>query len=189
MHDINFHCGSVDFIYADPLVYWQKQKTGVNAAKYNTCAEILRNNSNSPSGYYWLQSTNGSAIYAYCDMTLTCKGVSGGWMQVVNLDMTNTSHQCPPGTTLRTDLPKRLCGIGIGTNDLGVHLWDSKIIGYQDETPLQMHLAKHKHIILILLMVQEPMLMVLVSLMDAIHASTSGLLQLQPLMKLVAAPH
>ena len=56
-------------------------------------------------------------------------------MQVVNLDMTNTSHQCPPGTTLRTDLPKRLCGIGIGTNDLGVHLWDSKIIGYQDETP------------------------------------------------------
>ena len=98
-----------------------------------------------PSGYYWLQSTNGSAIYAYCDMTLTCKGVSGGWMQVVNLDMTNTSHQCPPGTTLRTDLPKRLCGMGISGLGCSSTIFDlygiaysqvcGKIIGYQDRTP------------------------------------------------------
>ena len=29
-----------------------------------SCAEILRYKANSPSGYYWIQSTNGSAIYA-----------------------------------------------------------------------------------------------------------------------------
>ena len=114
-----------------------------------SCAEILHYKANSPSGYYWLQSTNGSPIYAYCDMTLTCKGVSGGWMQVVNLDMTNTSHQCPPGTTLRTDLPKRLCGNGINLNysvlGCSFTIFDmygiaysqvcGKIIGYQDRTP------------------------------------------------------
>ena len=30
----------------------------------------------SSSGNYWLQSVNGSAVYVYCDITLTCKGVS-----------------------------------------------------------------------------------------------------------------
>ena len=78
-------------------------------------------------------------------MTLTCKGVSGGWMQVVNLDMTNTTHQCPPGTTLRTDLPKRLCGISVswlGCSSTIFNLYGiaysqvcGKIIGYQDRTP------------------------------------------------------
>ena len=63
----------------------------------------------SSSSFLW--SANGSAPSVYCDMTFACKGISGGWMQVVKLDMTNSSHQCPPGTTLRTDLPRRLCGI------------------------------------------------------------------------------
>ena len=82
-----------------------------------SCAEILSNqlNAQSPSGYYWLRSGNGSAVHVFCDMTLTCKGVGGGWMQVAKLDMTNSSHQCPPGTRLRTDLFAshniRLCGI------------------------------------------------------------------------------
>ena len=31
-------------------------------------------------------------------------------MQVAKLDMTNTSHQCPPGTRFRSFLNKRLCG-------------------------------------------------------------------------------
>jgi hypothetical protein len=127
---------------------WQKQKIGLSADfPAISCGEILHNRADSPSGNYWLQSTkfNGSAIYAYCDMTLICKGVSGGWMQVVNLDMTNTSHQCPPGTTLRTDLPKRLCGIGISGSGCSSTIFDlygiaysqvcGKIIGYQDRSP------------------------------------------------------
>ena len=124
----------------------QKQRIGLSAdLPANSCTEILRNNADSPSDYYWLRSTNGSAIYAYCDMTLTCKGVSGGWMQVVNLDMTNTSHQCPPGTTLKTNLPKCLCGIGISGLGCSSTFFDlygiaysqvcGKIIGYQDGTP------------------------------------------------------
>ena len=108
----------------------------------NSCTEILNIKQRAPSGYYWLRSTNGSAVSVYCDMTLTCKGVGGGWMQVAKLDMTNSSHQCPPGTRLRTDLPKRLCGInfdGIGCSStifdvhgIGYSQVCGKIIAYQD---------------------------------------------------------
>ena len=111
-----------------------------------SCAEILSNGLNAPSGYYWLQSANGSAVRVFCDMTLTCKGVGGGWMQVAKLDMTNSSHQCPPGTRLRNDLlwdyNKSLCrinfdGLGCSSTTFGVHDIQyrqvcGKIIAYQD---------------------------------------------------------
>ena len=81
-----------------------------------SCADIFQKRPNTPSGYYWLRSDNGSAVCVFCDMTLTCKGVGGGWMQVAKLDMTNSSHQCPPGTRLTQDLPKQLCGNSNGTS-------------------------------------------------------------------------
>ena len=78
-----------------------------------SCDAILEIIPSAPSGYYWLQSANGSAVRVFCDMTLTCKGVGGGWMQVAKLDMTNSSHQCPPGTRLGIyDSSRRLCGRG-----------------------------------------------------------------------------
>ena len=51
-----------------------------------------------PSGYYWVRASNGSAVRVYCDMTRSCGGVTGGWTRVVELDMTNSSHQCPSGS-------------------------------------------------------------------------------------------
>ena len=112
--------------YYVPLAL-QKQTPGFSAdLPALSCADIFQSNSQSLSGYYWIQSCNGS-VYIYCDMTLTCKGVSGGWMQVVKLDMTNSSHQCPPGTTLRTDLPKRLCGIGISGEGCSSTTFDTYI--------------------------------------------------------------
>ena len=107
-----------------------------------SCAQILKIVPSAPSGYYWLRSANGSTVHVFCDMTLTCKGVGGGWMQVAKLDMTNSSHQCPPGTRLRTNLPKRLCGINSDHPDctstiFNVHSVEyrqvcGKIIAYQD---------------------------------------------------------
>lgn len=73
-----------------------------------SCQEIYDFNPNVTSDYYWLEASDGSAARVFCDMTLTCKGVGGGWMQVAKLDMTNSSHQCPPGTSLRNQ-SKRLC--------------------------------------------------------------------------------
>ena len=66
-------------------------------------------------------------------------------MQVAKLDMTNSSHQCPPGTRLRTDLPKRLCGINFDEQGCSSSIFDvhgigyrqvcGKIIAYQDASP------------------------------------------------------
>ena len=66
-------------------------------------------------------------------------------MQVVKLDLTNSSHQCPPGTRLRTDLPIRLCGNSLNGAGCSSTIFDvhgieyrqvcGKIIGYQDRTP------------------------------------------------------
>ena len=111
-----------------------------------SCAEIYDYNPTTPSGYYWLKDSNNAVIRMFCDMTLTCKGIGGGWMQVVKLDMTNSSHQCPPGTRLRTDLTsKRLCGInfsrpGCSSTTFDVHGIEytqvcGKIIAYQDSSP------------------------------------------------------
>ena len=107
-----------------------------------SCAEIYDYNQTTPSGYYWLKDSSNTAIRVFCDMTLTCKGVGGGWMQVMKLNMTNSSHQCPTGTRLRTDLSKRLCGInfsgrGCSSTTFDVHGIEymqvcGKIIAYQD---------------------------------------------------------
>ena len=55
------------------------------------------------SGYYWIGEI-GSAIRSrvYCNMSLTCGNLTGGWMRVANIDMTNTSQNCPSGLDLIT---------------------------------------------------------------------------------------
>ena len=64
----------------------------------------------SPSGYYWVRVSNGSvAVSVYCDMTRSCGGVTGRWMRVAELDMKNSSHQCPSGLRQRNDTGNRTC--------------------------------------------------------------------------------
>ena len=62
-----------------------------------------------PSGYYWVRASNGSAVSVYCDMTWSCGGVTGGWMRVAKLDMTNGSHWCPSSLMERNDSSIRTC--------------------------------------------------------------------------------
>ena len=62
-----------------------------------SCAAVLLYDPFSPSGHYWVRSSNGSAVRVYCDMTRSCGDITGGWMRVVELDMTNESTQCPSG--------------------------------------------------------------------------------------------
>ena len=87
-------------------------RLGHAAIPASSCSEILAAFPSSPSGYYWLRAGNGSSIRVYCDMTRTCGGITGGWMQVANIDMTDSSHTCPQGLKTLTS-PKRLCGINI----------------------------------------------------------------------------
>ena len=73
---------------------------GVYILQSSSCAALPPS---SPSGYYWVRASNGSAVQVYCDMTRSCGGVTGGWVRVAELNMTNSSHQCPSGLTLRTE--------------------------------------------------------------------------------------
>ena len=84
----------------------------------------------SPSGYYWIRSSNGSAVQVYCDMDRVCGcNSTGGWTRVAFLNMTDPNQQCPGAWTLRTrsSEPRRLCGRGNSGARLSVsdiqHLW------------------------------------------------------------------
>ena len=69
---------------------------------FASCAAIQTLLPLSPSGYYNIRSSNGYVITAYCDMTRSCGGITGGWMRVAELDMTDNTTQCPDSLELRT---------------------------------------------------------------------------------------
>ena len=106
----------------------------------SSCAEIIAANPSSPSGYYWLRAGNGSSIRVYCDMTRTCGGITGGWMQVANIDMTDSSHTCPQGLRTLAE-PRRMCEKPTSGEGCAPVIFDAqgieytrvcgKIIGYQ----------------------------------------------------------
>ena len=82
----------------------------VQTLPVSSCATLIALSPSSPSGYYWVRASNGSAVRVYCDMTRSCGGVTGGWMRVAELDMTNSSHQCPTELILQpTTLNGRTC--------------------------------------------------------------------------------
>jgi hypothetical protein len=108
----------------------------------HSCKEIYDRNTSSPSGYYWLESSS-EPIQAYCDMERTCGGVEGGWMKVININMSNSSSTCPSGFKTLTS-PKRLCArktdaAGCSSAYIDVYGVEysrvcGKIIGYQQRS-------------------------------------------------------
>ncbi len=75
----------------------------------NSCADILDCDSKSPSEYYWVQNSQGDSRKVYCDMTRTCGGVTGAWMKVAELNMTDDSNRCPITLRQRIYSNKRTC--------------------------------------------------------------------------------
>ena len=79
-----------------------KEETDKNEFPLNasiaSCADILRFNSSSSSGYYTFRSCTGQLTSVYSDMTRTCGNITGGWMRVAQLDL----DHCPTG--LRSEL-------------------------------------------------------------------------------------
>ena len=64
------------------------------------------------SSYYWIRSSNGTAVRVYCDMNRVCGCSStGGWTRIANLNMSDPSQQCPGAWNLQTysTAPMRLC--------------------------------------------------------------------------------
>ena len=89
------------------LEYRAEELSGIVADLLaSSCAALLPT---TLSGYYWVSASNGSAVRVYCDMTRSCGGVTGGWVRVGYLDMTDSSHQCPSGFTENNDSNIRTC--------------------------------------------------------------------------------
>ena len=113
-----------------------------------SCREIKDLHPSSPSVHYWIRSSNGFSIQVYCDMTKTCGGITGGWMEVARINMSNSTNTCPAGLQMLTS-PKRLCGInsdGPGCSSAVFNVQGieyshvcGKIIGYQQRTPDAFH--------------------------------------------------
>ncbi len=78
-----------------------------------SCIAILHNDPSSPSGYYWITASNYSTVPVYCDMTMACGNITGGWIRVASLDMRDNSTRCPGRTLL-----------------LYVHVWTRNFLGF-----------------------------------------------------------
>ena len=68
-----------------------------------------------PSGYYLTLTVDGSVEGIFCDMTLSCGNITGDWMRVAELNMTDTSQQCPSGLVENNETGIRQCqaeGVG-----------------------------------------------------------------------------
>ena len=110
-----------------------------------SCASILLFAPSFPTGDYWIRSSNGSAVRVYCDMTRSCSNITGGWMRVAELDMTDTAIQCPSSLRLRTS-PRRTCvarrssspicsSVAFTVGGVGYSKVCGRIKGYQKGSP------------------------------------------------------
>ena len=141
-----------DLINSSDISYHQLSETisalmlilstiGGQSFPVHSCASL---SPSSPSGYYWVRTSNDSAVRVYCDMTRSCGGVTGGWTRVAELDMTNSSHQCPNGLMQRSDSNIRTCvrnsysagcsSVMVSTSNINYSSVCGRVIAYQFAT-------------------------------------------------------
>ena len=76
----------------------------------NTCRDILIKFPNALSGFYYIRSSiGGQASRVFCNMTLSCNGVKGGWERVGYLNASTINYQCPPGFTISNNSDTLSC--------------------------------------------------------------------------------
>ena len=96
----------------------------------NSCVEVLEEKPDRPSGYYWLKACETCEPFqAFCDFSLNLEG-SKGWMRVADLDMTDSSQQCPSQFKLITS-PRRLCGRKIDAHGCDSQAFKTNNIQYR----------------------------------------------------------
>ena len=71
-----------------------------------SCQQLAIARPDIDSGYYWVKGAS-LPTEVYCDMDVDFDE-EDGWMRVADVDMSNTSSQCPSGLQLVTS-PQRLC--------------------------------------------------------------------------------
>ena len=111
-----------------------------------SCADIKDHWPHSPSGYYTIATSNGDTTTVYCHMEELCKS-KGPWTRIAYLNMSDPTHQCPPGFRLYMSNCIRACGRPSGTSggcqaqvyfsppSKGYKEVCGKVIGYQYWAP------------------------------------------------------
>ena len=121
-----------------------------------SCLQISQCNPQLPSQFYWIISSNGTAIQIYCDMDRECtcsSNSAGGWSRVAYLNMTDPTQQCPTEWREITE-PVRTCGrtnqtvgsasggcssASFSTYNISYSQICGRIVGYQFGTPDAFH--------------------------------------------------
>ena len=95
----------------------------------NSCRGILEEKPDRPSGYYWLKACDTcESFQAFCDFSLNLEG-SRGWMRVADLDMTDSTQQCPRQFRLITS-PRRVCGKSTGGSSCDATYYETHNLQY-----------------------------------------------------------
>ena len=78
-----------------------------------SCAELAEREPDIPSGNYWILNSTQSPVQVFCEMGDVFPSglnITGGWVRVANLNMTDPEQQCPGNLQLSHTNPIRLCG-------------------------------------------------------------------------------
>ena len=80
----------------------------IQSEQYDSCSHVLQLNPSSPSDHYWIRSSNGSAVYVYCDFNRQC-GCDGPstWTRVAFLNMSDPNQVCPKNWTIFSNKVRR----------------------------------------------------------------------------------
>ena len=80
-----------------------------------SCHHVYQTDSSSPSGYYWINTTEGPTK-TYCVMNPPSCNITGGWMRVALHNMTDPRTACLGNTIEHTVDGKRFCAVSQGSH-------------------------------------------------------------------------
>lgn len=77
----------------------------------DSCAAILQSNPNATSDEYWIRAGDGSTVKVYCAMDAPCGAAAGGggWMRIMDVNMSDPAQMCPGSFTQLTSQGVRVC--------------------------------------------------------------------------------
>ena len=77
----------------------------------DSCAAILQSNPNATSDEYWILAGDGNPVQVYCAMGQPCGEAAGGggWMKVMDVNMSDPAQRCPGSFTELDSQGVRVC--------------------------------------------------------------------------------
>ena len=80
-----------------------------DATVHTSCKEVYQCNNTTPSGYYSIRTPQGMKS-VFCEMkTTNCGNITGGWMRIAEIDMTDENSICPQGLNYTVINSTRMC--------------------------------------------------------------------------------